>query len=338
MTVRSRWPALGIAALACIFAFGGVGAAQTEPIGTSASPSVGDAPPPSPSPDAGRTAETPPNSMGESLRPYVDEQRGFSFLVPASWRPLTQDELDRLFNAQLPLDQQHRKFLAGFTPAAQGIAYPYVLVQLMGERPLIATWEEIEASYEVQRVGQAASEHARSLSDVLGDVRVNQPFVDRARARVIIMLEAEVEPDANNASQNIAGTNDAAQETSEGQSGDADIQPPALRALTLVQLGRDTQVALHAYERASSFEETRPLLEQIGDSFAWREGLAFQASNARGPDASSGNGKRSVSPWILVAFLASGVLVAALLVVGMIVIVKINKLRYDSQRQQNKRP
>lgn len=213
-----------------------------------------------------------------STREYRNAELGFSLRVPESWRDIAPDEL-ATFNALLPEAQRSNAYIAGFVAAPQdSFGYPYLLVQHLRATTTGATWEDIEKGFGAERLDSAKSEVADTLGDLVKNFDLQTPRIEREHNRIIQVIS--------------------------GQSGGADAT--RFRGLTVLNLGRDRVIALHAYQQEQAFDAEMPVFAAVADSFRFAPGAEFL------PEVPAPRGLGLVPSMMLGA--VAGVIVAGVLV------------------------
>jgi hypothetical protein len=216
-------------------------------------------PAPSPTPPASTAPPTDPQATptpapGET-REYRNAELAFSMRLPAGWRDLSSLELNA-FNTLLPEPQRKNPYIAGFVAAAPGdFDYPYLLIQHIPTTTTGAAWEDIERAFGAVQMQAVSEQVQESLSDLVTNVNLETPTVDRTRNRVVQCMTGQ-------------------QAGSEGN---------RFRALTVMNLGRDRVVAIHAYQIEDRFAEELPVFSAAADSFRFDRGAEFVPSSPLSP-------------------------------------------------------
>ena len=131
--------------------------------------------------------------------------------------------------------------------------FPYVLIQVVKGPPSGASFEELEKSLAVDFSAPLKDAQGR-LGDVIRDLKVGQPALDR-KSKVVIMHT---------------------QSTVNGVG--------ATKCLSTGHLGKDNIVFIHCYAKASEFSACLPNFTRINDWFSVRPRLRFQAGQRKRRD------------------------------------------------------
>jgi hypothetical protein len=187
-----------------------------------------------------------------------DDERHFSIDLPKGWQMMPRPELEqinRLIAGRMLSVPVHYDAGLRRTMNRPG-SFPYVLIQCM-KTPSGASYEELERALAVE-LGAPLQEAQGKVGDIVREMQVGQPVLDRKTNRVIMHTES-----------NVNGVG-------------------AAKGLTIGHLGKNDIVFVHSYAKAEDFDSSFPTFTYINDWLYFDKGFEFK------PDTGSA---RSLSWW-----------------------------------------
>ncbi len=177
---------------------------------------------------------------------YRDDARHFSIELPRGWQAMTKAELAQVNSAIGGRFLGGVHYDGGLRHSAERVgSFPYVLIQSVKGPPSGASFEELEKALAVDFSAPLKEAQGR-FSDVIRDLKVGQPALDRQSKVVIMHTQSTV---------NGVG---------------------ATKGLSMGHLGRDNIVFIHCYAKADEFNACLPNFTRINDWFSFDRGYDFK--------------------------------------------------------------
>lgn len=178
---------------------------------------------------------------------YRNAEKHFSIELPKGWQVLPKTELDqinRLIGGRMFSVPVH--YEAGLRRQSGRLgSFPYVLIQTVKGPPSGASFEELERALAVD-MSAPLKEAQGKISDIIREMKVGQPVLDRKSKRVIMHTQSTL---------NGVGT---------------------AKGLSIGHLGKDNIVFIHCYQKAEDFENSLPTFMHINDWFSFDNGYDFK--------------------------------------------------------------
>ncbi|HMF14272.1 MAG TPA: hypothetical protein VKE94_18275, partial [Gemmataceae bacterium] len=210
---------------------------------------------PQPAPDAPAAANPPPVQQPDAppeaikdrlIDKYIDHENHFSLTVPEGWQRMFRSERDAI--AAVLRQRQLDKIVQydmGFRPngSAKG-TLPYVLIQVHPMDTAGLTYQEIQDQLDMGLEGPMKFAEGK-FSDVLSDLSVGKPILERARNRFILRLQSEV------------------------------FGVGKVEGFSVTHLGAKAVVSVHCYGKAETFARLMPTYTDMNNSFFFDDGYDF---------------------------------------------------------------
>jgi hypothetical protein len=180
---------------------------------------------------------------------YVNHEYHFSLTVPDGWQRMSKKERKMIdtFVRQRGLADMVQ-YDMGFRPNGSSPGtFPYIMVQVFPFKTAGLSYQEIQNKLDLG-IDEPMKVVEEKVGDLVQNLSVGRPALDRSRNRIVVRLESEV-----------CGVGKA-------------------QALTTCHLGSECVVALHCYAKEEFFERHMPTFTDLNNSFFFDDGYDFVAA------------------------------------------------------------
>jgi hypothetical protein len=177
---------------------------------------------------------------------HSDAAHHFTLELPSGWKAMSPSEVEQINTTSRQLmGSKAPHYEGGFRRASDPLGtYPYILVQLTPGRTAGTSYDEIQKSLSQDFQGPVKEVEGK-LSEVVQNVSLGSPTLDRTHNRVVMVLRMNV----------------------------AAVGP--IQGLTVGHIGSEGILFLHSYAPEKNFSRYLPTFNQINDSFQYDQGYTF---------------------------------------------------------------
>jgi hypothetical protein len=176
---------------------------------------------------------------------HTDEQRGFSFDIPDSWEPMSQERLDEM-SARVESAYRGSRLVAGYVRASKDPAQaPYFVVQVTQTELAGLDYDEVAEKLDIDPTRDAADRAQTQSANLITRMQMRRAALDRDNNRFVFQGPAGAPPMAN------------------------------LVRSSVGFLANDGVITLHCYAKARDAESVRPVFDAVIASFRFDAGVAY---------------------------------------------------------------